>query len=249
MDEKNFLENIKNGEISINDGIKYLKDFNYKEMNFAKLDFQRKSRRHFGEVIFGENKKIEHIIEIINSFIERKEDVLITRLSKKRAKKILKSIPSLNYDPLSQTGFIKFSKNEQIGNVAICTGGTADMKIAEEARITAEFFGCKTNKFYDVGVSGIHRVFSKMDEIKKANAIIAIAGMEGALPTVLAGLVDRPIIAVPTSVGYGASLKGISALLTMINSCAEGISVVNIDNGYGAAYNAAQINFLVEGKL
>lgn len=157
-------------------------------------------------------------------------------------------VPEASYNKTSRIISLIYDQSEKIGNIAICTGGTADLRVAEEARITAEFFGAKVSKYYDVGVSGLHRLTSKIDEISKANVIIAIAGMEGALPTVIGGLVNKPIIAVPTSVGYGASFNGLSALLTMLNTCAEGVNVVNIDNGYSAAYNACQINRLIEER-
>ena len=246
MDDREFLENIKNGKTTIDDGVDYLKNLDYQDMNFAKIDFQRKKRRGFSEVIFCENKEDFALVEIYKSFRDRKENVLGTRCSKKQYEIVKKEIEEVEYEEVSRTLLLNYEEEEKIGNIAICTGGTADLKIAEEARLTAEFFGANVSTFYDVGVAGIHRLFSKIDEIKSANVIIVIAGMEGALPTVIAGLVDKPIIAVPTSVGYGASLKGITALLTMLNSCAEGISVVNIDNGFGAAYQAVQINKLIE---
>lgn len=247
MKDREFLENIKDGKTSIEEGLDYLKDFNYKEMDFAKLDFQRKERRGFGEVIFCQDKEDFALVEIYKAFYERKESVLGTRASRHQYEIVKKEIDEVEFNEVGRTLLLNFEKEEKIGNIAICTGGTADLKIAEEARVTAEFFGANVSKFYDIGVSGLHRMLSKIDEIKSANVIITIAGMEGALPTVLAGLVNKPIIAVPTSVGYGASLGGITALLTMINSCAEGISVVNIDNGFGASYQAAQINRLIEG--
>lgn len=248
MNNKEFLEKIKNEEISINDGIAYLKDFNYKDLDFAKLDFQRKERRGFGETIFCEGKEDFALAEIFKTFSERKESVIGTRASLNQFEKVREIVPEANYDKTSRIISLVYGQEKKIGNVAICTGGTADLKVAEEARITAEFFGANVSKFYDVGVSGLHRLTSKIDEISKANVIIAIAGMEGALPTVIGGLVNKPIIAVPTSVGYGASFNGLSALLTMLNTCAEGVNVVNIDNGYSAAYNACQINKLIEEK-
>lgn len=246
MDDRKFLEDIKSGNITVDDGLKYLEDYNYKEMDFAKIDFHRRKRRGFGEVIFCQDKEDFALVEIFKSFNERKESVLGTRCSKHQYEAVREHIEDVVYNEVARTMILNFEEKNLIGNIAICTGGTADLKVAEEARVTAEFFGAKVSTFYDVGVAGIHRLFSKIDEIRSANVIIAIAGMEGALPTVISGLVDKPIIAVPTSVGYGASLNGITALLTMINSCAEGISVVNIDNGFGASYQAVQINKLIE---
>lgn len=248
MNDREFLEKIKNEEWSIDKGLEYLKEYNYKDMDFAKLDFQRKSRRGFGEVIFCKNKEDFALAEIFKAFYDREESVLGTKANAGQYEVVKKVVKEIEFDEVANTLTLNLDKIKKSGNVAICTGGTADLKIAKEAEITAGFFGARVSTFYDIGVSGIHRLLGKIDEIKKANVIIAIAGMEGALPTVLAGLVDKPIIAVPTSVGYGASLNGITALLTMINSCAEGISVVNIDNGFGAAYQAAQINRLIEGK-
>lgn len=246
MNDKEFLENIKNGRMTIDEGLAYLKDFNFKDIDIAKLDFQRKNRRGFPETIFCQGKEDFALVEIFKAFDQRKESVIGTRANKDQYALIKENLPKVQYDPTARIISLTYEKKEKIGNIAVCTGGTADLFVAEEAALTAEFFGAKVNRFYDIGVSGLHRMLSKIDEIKKANVIIAIAGMEGALATVLAGLIDKPIIAVPTSVGYGASFKGISALLTMLSTCAEGISVVNIDNGYGAAYAACQINKLIE---
>lgn len=246
MNDKEFLENIKNGKMSIDEGLAYLKDFNFKDIDIAKLDFQRKNRRGFPETIFCQGKEDFALVEIFKAFAQRNESVIGTRASKDQYELIKEALPYAKYNPTARIISLEYEKKEKIGNIAVCTGGTADLFVAEEAALTAEFFGARVNRYYDIGVSGIHRMLSKIDEIKKANVIIAIAGMEGALATVLAGLVDKPIIAVPTSVGYGASFKGISALLTMLSTCAEGISVVNIDNGYGAAYASCQINKLIE---
>ena len=248
MNNKDFLENIKSGKISIQEGLSYLEDYNYKDIDIAKLDFQRKDRRGFAESIFCDGKEDFALIEIFRAFYERGEPVIGTRASKEQFKLVKESIPEAIYHKEARIIQVLENKSPLIGNIAICTGGTADLAIAQEAYVTAKFFGANVSRYYDVGVSGLHRLTSKIDEIKKANVIIAIAGMEGALATVMAGLVNKPIIAVPTSIGYGASFHGISALLTMLSTCAEGISVVNIDNGYGAAYNACQINKIIEEK-
>lgn len=248
MNDKEFLENIKNGKMTIDEGLAYLKDFNFKDIDIAKLDFQRKNRRGFPETIFCQGKEDFALVEIFKAFAERRDSVIGTRATKDQYELVKREIPQAKYDPTARIISLEYESLPQIGNIAVCTGGTADLFVAEEAALTAEFFGANVSRFYDVGVSGLHRMLNKIDEIKKANVIIAIAGMEGALATVLAGLVDKPIIAVPTSVGYGASFNGISALLTMLSTCAEGISVVNIDNGYGAAYAACQINKLIEEK-
>lgn len=248
MKDREFLENIKNGQMSIEEGLDYLKDFNFKDIDIAKLDFQRKNRRGFPETIFCEGKEDFALVEIFKAFDKRQQSVIGTRASYHQYDLVKNAIPNASYDKTARIISLKYEEMPQIGNIAICTGGTADLFVAEEAALTAEFFGAKVNRFYDVGVSGLHRMLNKIDQIKQANVIIAIAGMEGALATVMAGLVDKPIIAVPTSIGYGASFNGISALLTMLSTCAEGISVVNIDNGYGAAYAACQINKLIEEK-
>ena len=171
-----------------------------------------------------------------------------TRATKEQYDLVKKEVPAVTYDPLSRILKIEKEGKERIGKIAVCTAGTADIPVAEEAAQTAEFFGSYVERIYDVGVSGIHRLFDKIDIIQSANCVVAVAGMEGALASVLGGLVDKPVLAVPTSVGYGANMNGLSALLTMINSCANGIAVVNIDNGYGAGYMATQINRMGVGK-
>lgn len=225
----------------------------YEEMGFAKLDTDRKRRTGFAEVVFCERKSDEYLIEIYKKLYEKDGCVFGTRASEAQAELIRGIFPQVEYDKVSRILQIKKDLQEQqplIGNIAICTAGTADLFVAEEAAKTAEYFGSYVTRVYDVGVSGLHRILSRVDDINKANVVVAIAGMEGALASVIGGLTDKPVIAVPTSVGYGANLGGISALLTMINSCANGIAVVNIDNGYGAGYMATQINRLaVTGKV
>lgn len=217
----------------------------YEDMNFAKLDTGRELRQNVAEVVFCEGKEDEHLVKIFKRLYEQNGEVLGTRASTHQYELVKKEIPEVTYDETSR--ILKVEKQKElIGNIAVVTAGTADIKVAEEAAQTAEFLGAKVTRIFDVGVSGIHRLLDQEDEIKKANCVIAIAGMEGALASVIAGLVKNPVIAVPTSVGYGASFEGLSALLTMINSCANGITVVNIDNGYGAAYSAVQINRLAE---
>lgn len=213
-------------------------------MGFAKLDHHRSLRSGFGEVIYCSGKSDKHLIKIFQNFNERDFNVLGTRASKEQFLKVKEVISEAEYDELS--GIIKIVKKsiDKIGCIAVCTGGTSDIPVAEEAAQTAEFFGSNVVRIYDVGVAGIHRLLSKMDDIRKANCVVAVAGMEGALPGVIAGMIDKPVIAVPTSVGYGANFQGLSSLLTMLNSCAEGISVVNIDNGFGAGYISTQINRL-----
>jgi hypothetical protein len=244
MDTRDILEKLKNDDITIEEAEKALRRAPYEEMGYAKLDMHRKIRSGFSEVIFCSGKADAHLLEIFGRLYEADGEVLGTRASRHQYEMIRAHYPEVSYDEIS--GIIRISApgKELIGSVAVCTAGTADIPVAEEAAQTAEYFGSRVDRIYDVGVSGIHRLLSQLDRLQDANAVIAVAGMEGALASVLGGLVDKPVIAVPTSVGYGASMHGLSALLTMINSCANGIAVVNIDNGYGAGYIATQINRL-----
>lgn len=245
MDTHKLLLKLQNKEITIEEAEQLLTDLPYEELHYAKLDHHRALRRGNGEVIFCQNKVTEHLVQIYKSFLNRGSNVLGTRASEAQAKAVLSEVPEAEYDPISKILKIETSPVTHRGCVAVCSGGTADVPVAEEAAQTAEFLGSHVERFYDVGVAGIHRLFSNMKEIRQSNVIIAVAGMEGALAGVVAGMVEKPVIAVPTSVGYGASFGGLSALLTMLNSCAEGISVVNIDNGFGAGYQANQINQLI----
>lgn len=221
-------------------------DNTYDDLEFAKLDTSRESRTGFPEVVFCQNKKDEHLVEIYKRLYECNGEVFGTRATQEQFELIKEHLPNAQYDPVSRILRTPSPSNVRIGNVVVCTAGTADIAVAEEAAQTAEYFGCNVVRVYDVGVSGIHRLLDKKEILQNANCVIAVAGMEGALPSVIGGLVKNPVIAVPTSVGYGANFEGLSALLTMINSCANGISVVNIDNGYGAGYIATQINRLAE---
>ena len=223
---------------------------NFADLDFAKLDLSREERTGFPEVVFCSGKEDQFLLSIYERLYMEHQEEFGTRASQAQYELVKSRFAEANYDPVS--GILKITKNEDkklIGNIAVCTAGTADIPVAEEAAQTAEFFGSKVNRVYDVGVAGIHRLLSRVDTIREANVVIAVAGMEGALPSVIGGLVKVPVIAVPTSVGYGASFEGLSALLTMINSCANGISVVNIDNGYGAGYIATQINRLASGVV
>ena len=217
----------------------------YQDLGFAKIDTDRARRRGLGEVIYGAGKTNEQLCDLFKAFRAQNQPVLATRCTQDQADALrLAQIDDISHDPVSRTICWRPKTTEQTmcGLVAICTGGTADLPVAEEAARTAEFFGARVERFVDVGVAGIHRLFANLDAIRQANAIVAVAGMEGALASVIGGLVDSPVIAVPTSVGYGASFQGIAPLLTMLNSCTEGVAVVNIDNGFGAGYMAAQIN-------
>lgn len=245
MDVNQLLEAVKSGAVSVEEAAKELKQLPYEDLGFAKLDHHRKLRSGFPEVIFCEGKTIEHVVKIFGRFIEMDAKVLATRATKEQYEAVKEAYPAAVY--LEMPRLITYAMDEvkTIGKVAVCTAGTSDIPVAEEAACVAEFFGASVDRHYDVGVAGIHRLLDKIPQIREANVVVAIAGMEGALASVIGGLVDKPVIAVPTSVGYGANFGGLSALLTMLNSCAEGISVVNIDNGFGAGYLAAQINRLI----
>lgn len=242
------LEEVQKGNISVQDAEQLLRQNSYEDMGYAKLDTSRKQRTGFSEVIYCSNKADEHLLKIFDRLYREDGEVLGTRASKEQYELVKASFPQVQYDPVSRILKIESPDKERVGKIAVCTAGTADIPVAEEAAQTAEFFGTAVERIYDVGVSGMHRLFSRLDTIQGANCVVAVAGMEGALASVLGGLVSRPVIAVPTSVGYGANFHGLSALLTMINSCANGIAVVNIDNGYGAGYLATQINRLAVGK-
>lgn len=242
MEMKEVLEKFKQGEISIEEAENYFRRAPFDEMGYAKLDMHRKMRSGFPEVIFCSGKADEHLLPIVERLYEANGEVFGTRASQRQYDMLKENFPEIQYDPISHIIKIEKEKKEGEGLIAVCTAGTADIPVAEEAAQTAEYFGAKVQRIYDVGVAGIHRLFSRLDTIQSANCVVAVAGMEGALASVLGGLVDKPVIAVPTSVGYGASMNGLSALLTMINSCANGIATVNIDNGYGAGYIATQIN-------
>lgn len=244
METRDILNKLKSGQISVEEAEGFLKRQPYEELGYAKLDSHREIRSGFPEVIYCSNKEDEFLVSIYQKMYEANGEVFGTRASEHQYELVKKVIPEIQYDKVSR--ILKYEKpdKKRYGKIAVCTAGTADIKVAEEAAQTAEYFGSNVDRIYDVGVSGIHRLLSKLDQIQEANCVIAIAGMEGALASVIGGLVSNPVIAVPTSVGYGASMNGLSALLTMINSCANGVAVVNIDNGYGAGYMATQINRL-----
>ena len=242
MDVRELLEQVKSGSVEIEDAQMRLKNLPYEDLGYAKLDHHRKLRSGFGETVFCQGKPDAYLLEIYKKFYERDGEVLGTRASESQAELVRTAVPEVVYDPISRILKVEKPGKGRRGCVAVCTGGTADIPVAEEAAQTAEYFGCRADRIFDVGVAGIHRLLAQRERLGKANCIVAVAGMEGALGTVIAGLVECPVVAVPTSVGYGASFHGLSALLTMLNSCANGISVVNIDNGYGAGYLAAQIN-------
>lgn len=244
METREILRKVQAGELSVEQAEGYFRRQPFEEMGYAKLDTHRKVRSGFAEVIFCSGKADSHLLEIFGRLYEQDQEVFGTRATKEQFERIREQYPQAVYDPVSRIIKIEKQEKQKKGKIAVCTAGTADIAVAEEAAQTAEYFGTAVDRIYDIGVSGIHRLLSKLAVIQQANCIVVVAGMEGALASVLGGLVDKPVIAVPTSIGYGASMHGLSALLTMINSCANGIAVVNIDNGYGAGYIASQINRL-----
>lgn len=249
MNVTELLQQVKEGSITIEAAERELKNLPYEDLGFAKLDHHRKLRQGFEEVIYCSGKATEHLVKIYGTLAGEGTDVLGTRASQEQYAAVKEVVPDVTYDPISRILKVEKRKKEKTGKIVVCTGGTADVPVAEEAAQTAEFFGTQVERLFDVGVAGIHRLLSNMSAFDGASCVVAVAGMEGALAGVVAGLVEVPVIAVPTSIGYGASFHGLSALLTMLNSCANGITVVNIDNGYGAAYVATQINRLAVGNL
>lgn len=246
MEIQDILRQVKEGAVSVEEAERLLNIGSYEEMGYAKLDTSRKERTGFAEVVFCSGKADSHLLSIYERLYEKEGEAFGTRASAEQYELVKARFPQAVYDPISRILKIEREGKARTGIVAVCTAGTADIPVAEEAAQTAEFFGTYVERVYDVGVSGIHRLLSRLEVIQKANCVVAVAGMEGALASVIGGLVSRPVIAVPTSVGYGANLHGLSALLTMINSCANGIAVVNIDNGYGAGYLATQMNRLAQ---
>jgi NCAIR mutase (PurE)-related protein len=243
---KDLLHKVKDGTIEVDEAITRLKSLPFEDIGFASIDHHRNLRRGFPEVIYGQGKKAEQIVKIIEKMVEKGENVLVTRLTDSKAKIIKKHFPSSEYYPGSRILTIAVRQIEKRGKgtILVISAGTADIPIAEEAAITAKFMGNEVETLFDVGVAGLHRLLQNKDTIMGACVIVVVAGMEGALPSIVGGLVDKPVIAVPTSAGYGASFRGLSALLGMLNSCATGVTVVNIDNGFGAGYAASLINRL-----
>lgn len=237
------LNQVADGSVSPEKAADLLRMEPFEELGFAKVDHHRRWRQGVGEVIYGAGKTPEQIREIAEALFQKGQSpVLITRMDEEAVPIVEKGLP-LTWDSMSRVGIIgDIPEPDGAGRIVVATGGTSDMPVAEEAALTAMAFGNEVTRLYDVGVAGIHRLLSHMDELLDASVIIAIAGMEGALASVIGGLTDCPVIAVPTSIGYGASFGGLSALLSMLNSCASGVSVVNIDNGFGAAYVASMIN-------
>jgi NCAIR mutase (PurE)-related protein len=241
---KELLNSVKSGKMNIEDALGSLKELPFKDLEFASIDSHRELRQGFPEVIYGEGKDAEKISAIISEMIKAGQNILVTRLDEEKAMILSKEFKEAEYFPDARVLRILSHKieNKGKGTVLIISAGTSDVPVAEEAYLTAEIMGNKVEKLYDVGVAGLHRLLGSHKKLMDASVIIAVAGMEGALPSVVGGLVSAPVIAVPTSVGYGASFNGVTALLAMLNSCASGITVVNIDNGFGAAYSASLIN-------
>ena len=250
MDQKGIrelLEQLKNGSVTVEEALLQLKEAPFADLGFAKLDYHRGLRQGMSEVIYGAGKTPEQIIQIVQNMQDHSQNtILITRLQPEAAELVKEKI-DFTYYPMGNVGIVgSMPQADGLGTIVIATGGTSDMPVAEEAALTARVMGNQVERLYDVGVAGLQRILGNMDVIMNASVIIVLAGMEGALASVIGGLADCPIIAVPTSVGYGASFHGLSALLSMLNSCASGVSVVNIDNGFGAAFQASRINHMRE---
>lgn len=246
---RSLLERVSAGLVTVDEAVLKLKMAPFEDLGFAKLDAHRGLRQGVAEVVYGAGKTPEQIVKIASAMrAQGQKTVLITRLSKEAAERAGAEL-ALRYDEMGRIGIVgEMPEPSGLGDIVVATGGTSDMPVAEEAALTAEALGNRVVRLYDVGVAGLHRLLAHTDAIMRAKVIIAIAGMEGALASVIGGLADCPVIAVPTSVGYGASFQGLSALLSMLNSCASGVSVVNIDNGFGAGYLASMINHMEGGK-
>ena len=241
---KDLLVQISKGEVTVEEGLLRLKDLPYEDIGVAHIDHHRSLRRGLTEVIFGEGKDVSEILSIMNRISRQDENIIVTRLDREKADEILQKYPEAGYHERSRVLTLTKHpvKNRGRGTILVISAGTSDIPVAEEAALTARFMGNEVDTIYDLGVSGLHRLLGHREQISQASVLIVVAGMEGALPSVVGGLVAKPVIAVPTSVGYGASFQGITALLGMLNSCASGVTVVNIDNGFGAGYAASLIN-------
>ena len=248
-DIKQLLQAVQAGAVSVDDALLQLKQQPFADLGFAKVDLHRPVRQGANEVIYGAGKTPEQILGILDIMGKHgQKNVLITRLSPEKAKTIQETIPLAYYETAQIAICGQMAAPGGIGTIVVATGGTSDIPVAEEAALTAEFLGNHVVRLYDVGVAGLHRLLNHTDALMQATVVIAVAGMEGALASVVGGLVDCPVIAVPTSVGYGAAFGGVAALLSMLNSCASGVSVVNIDNGFGAGYLASMMNHIGENK-
>ena len=249
MDEKlikNILESVQSNELSIDDAITKLRHLPFEDLGFVTIDHHRSLRQGFAECIWGKEKTAEQIITIIKRMMDKEHSIIVTRVDQKKAEYITQAIPAIEYHVLPKMLTFSPQKIEVAGKgvIMVICAGTSDIPVAEEAVITARMMGNRVETLYDVGVAGLHRLVSQMEKLNQARVFIVVAGMEGALPSVVGGLVSKPVIAVPTSIGYGANFGGIAALLGMLNSCASGVAVVNIDNGFGAGFVGSLINRL-----
>jgi pyridinium-3,5-biscarboxylic acid mononucleotide synthase len=245
-DIRKLLEEVQTGKLTADDAYEQLKELPYKDLGFAKIDNHRQLRTGYPEVVFCQGKTVDQVRHILSFMKTHGNNILATRVTEEMYIAVKEVIPEAVYNPVARTITVKIHENKHIPDtyIAIVTAGTSDIPVSEEAAVTAEIFGNKVERLFDVGVAGIHRLYDNLPRIRGARVVIVIAGMEGALPSIVGGLVDKPIIAVPTSIGYGANFGGLSALLGMLTSCTAGISVVNIDNGFGAGYLASKINKL-----
>ncbi|SEL26957.1 hypothetical protein SAMN05444354_10570 [Stigmatella aurantiaca] len=244
MDEKaltRLLSQVKGGKVSVDEAVGQLKDLPFAELGYATLDTHRSLRFGFPEVVLGEPKTAEQILGIVAALVERKQTVLVTRLQPDKAEALVARFPKGEYHPVARIFHLRQGK-ARAGKVAVVTAGTGDIPVAEEAALTAEALGATVRRVYDVGVAGIHRLLRRREEIQECHAAVVVAGMEGALASAVGGLVGIPVVAVPTSVGYGANFHGVSALLSMVNSCASNVATMNIDNGFGGGFYAALIS-------
>jgi len=242
---KKILQSVANGELDIDNAVKQLRAGMYDDIGHSRVDHDRLERNGKAEVVFGQGKTVRQLLDITNSLKNHGQDVLITRLSPDKAGAILKEHSDAVYHDSARILTIRLGEKKKTDSwITVVCAGTSDLPVAEEARLTAEFYGNSVKTIYDAGVAGLHRLIADLETLQNAKVVVAVAGMEGALPSVVAGLVRSPVIAVPTSVGYGASFGGIAALLAMLNSCGSGLSVVNIDNGFGAGYLASMINHI-----
>jgi hypothetical protein len=251
MDEaaiRNLLQSVKESDITIDEAVQTLRRLPFDDLDFARLDTHRQLRTGFPEVVFCLGKQTEHIVAIMQRLAQGPGPLLATRATPEVYQAVQKVLPETRYNDLARTiVYEKIPLPRRSGRILVITAGTADIPVAEEAAVTAEVMGNHVGRLFDVGVAGLHRLLAHLERIQSASVLIVVAGMEGALPSVVGGLVNRPVIAVPTSIGYGASFGGIAALLGMLNTCASGVTVVNIDNGFGAGYAASLINACFQG--
>jgi len=246
---KQLLERFRAGNVSVEETVRAFQAAPVADLGFAQVDLHRALRKNFPEVIFGAGKSPAQVLAIASKLVEREQHVLVTRITLQHARVLKKKFRRAVFHEAARCVTIEVKPlPKRSGVIAVLCAGTSDVPVAEEAAVTADVMGNTVQRLYDVGVAGLHRLLCRLDDIQRANVIVAVAGMEGALPSVVAGLVCKPVIAVPTSVGYGANFGGVAALLGMLNSCGSGVTVVNIDNGFGAGYAASQINALAHSK-